>query len=155
MEREVGSTMLRRTQILRVSWLSIQATSHLTLAIESKEMARKHLPALERVTSALSRENTPMAQAATRHFKASSDYLKAPGEAPIRGLKEASELYRATGFEIHAASIDMLVGRLIGGEEGENLKSHALGTFHRADVDTQGNAARAYAPDLGQRFRKG
>jgi hypothetical protein len=96
----------------------------------------------------LRRENTPIAHAAAKHFGASRDYLLDPNLATLRRLSEAADLYRDVGFEIHAASLDWVVSRLVGGQEGDNLRNAALGVFHRADVDTQGHAARAYAPDL-------
>jgi eukaryotic-like serine/threonine-protein kinase len=146
MEREVRP-MLRHTQVLRVSWLMVKCSSYLTLALESQE-ARPYIKALEQIVARLRRENTPIAHAAAKHFGASRDYLLDPNLATLRRLSEAADLYRDVGFEIHAASLDWVVSRLLGGQEGDNLRNAALGVFHRADVDTQGHAARAYAPDL-------
>jgi eukaryotic-like serine/threonine-protein kinase len=149
LEREVGTTMLRRVQILRVSWLVLSATSHLTLSFTASPSARKaHLHQVQDLTRRLAREKTSFADAAAHHFKASLSFLARPDEPAVDKLREAAGLYRGLGFELHAASIDIMVSQIVGGDEGVHLRASAETVFHRADVDTQGGPARSYAPNL-------
>lgn len=66
----------------------------------------------------------------------------------MSGLREAAQKYRAIGFELNAACIELTLSQLIQGAEGESLRKEAFGTLSRSDMDTQGGAARAFAPLL-------
>jgi len=149
LEREVGTTMLRRVQMLRVTWYALTAMAHLTLALSAQASSKKvHLEKVAVLAKRLEREKNPMAQAYCQHLRASLSFLRRPEEAAIEKLREVASSYRAIGFELHAASTDLVVSQIIGGEGGALLRAQAETAFHRADVDVQGGPAGSYAPNL-------
>ncbi len=150
LEEEVGKTMVARVQVLRTSVLNTRGVAELTCAVESSGSARTaHLVEVDRTTLALDREGTALSRAAALHLRNSALWLRERSEAAISGLREAAQKYRAVGYELNAACVELVLGDLLQGAEGESLQKEAFGTLSRSDVDTQGRAARAYAPKLG------
>lgn len=149
LEEEVGKTMVARVQVLRTSVLNTRGVAELTCALESSGSARTaHLAQVDKVVLALDREGTALSRAATLHLRNSVLWLRERSEAAISGLREAAQKYRAVGYELNAACIELVLGELLQGAEGESLQKEAFGALSRSDVDTQGRAARAYAPKL-------
>lgn len=141
--------MVARVQVLRTSVLNTRGVAELTCALESSGSARTaHLAQVDKVVLALDREGTALSRAATLHLRNSVLWLRERSEAAISGLREAAQKYRAVGYELNAACIELVLGELLQGAEGESLQKEAFGALSRSDVDTQGRAARAYAPKL-------
>lgn len=149
LELEMGTTMIARVQVLRTSVNNARGIAHLSLALQINGSERApHLAQVERSARLLRREGTAFATASSLHLKNSTLWLKDRSETALSGLREAAQRYRAIGFELNAACIDLTLSALIQGAEGESLRKEAFGTLSRCDVDTQGGAARAYAPLL-------
>jgi hypothetical protein len=149
----VRRSLLLRSQMLRVIWMSSMARAALAVATteESGREARKHLQAVRKLARKLNKENVNLAKGLSDSLQAGVEFMNGSTAEAVRLMASAEARLQLGEMGAHVAWARRWRGQVVGGTEGERLIASADALMRAQGAVDPARLANTFMPGRWQR----